>query len=57
MAREVGAGMELGLTGNASLLLDVFYNLGLSKVERSGVDDIKNRTLSILVGASFSVNR
>ncbi len=54
----VGAGMELGLTGNASLLLDVFYNLGLSKVDRSGVDDdIKNRTLSILVGASFAVNR
>ncbi len=54
----VGAGMELGITENASLLLDVFYNFGLTKVERSGVDDdIKNRTLSILVGASFAVNR
>ncbi len=54
----VGAGIELGLTGNASLLLDVFYNFGLTKVERTGVDnDMKYRTLSILVGASFSVNR
>ena len=55
---RVGAGMGLGLTENASLLLDVFYTLGLTKVERSGVnDDIKNRSFSILLGTSFSVGR
>ena len=51
----VGAGLNLALTENASLVLDVFYNLGLTKIDDSGAadDDVKNRAFSILVGASF----
>ncbi len=28
----VGAGLDIGLTGNVSLILDGFYNLGLTKI-------------------------
>ena len=52
----VGAGLDIGLTESVSLVLDGFYNLGLTKVDDSGVDDdVKNRAFSILAGVSFSV--
>ena len=52
----VGAGLDIGLTGNVSLILDGFYNLGLTKIDDSGLnDDVKNRAFSILTGLSFSV--
>jgi hypothetical protein len=52
----VGAGLDIGLTGNVSLFLDGFYNFGLTKIDDSGVnDDTKNRALSIVAGLSFSV--
>ena len=52
----VGAGLDIGLTGNVSVVLEGFYNLGLTKIDDSGVDDdTKNRAFSILAGLSFSV--
>ena len=52
----VGAGLEFGLTESASLVFDLFYNLGLTKIDNSGVDDdTKNRAFSILAGVSFPV--
>ena len=52
----VGAGLDIGLTRNVSLVLDGFYNLGVTKIDDSGVnDDVKNRAFSILTGLSFSV--
>ena len=52
----VGAGLEFDLSGSTSILLDVFYNLGLTKIDGSGVnDDTKNRAFYILVGASIPV--
>ena len=54
----VGAGLDIGLTANASLVLDGFYNLGLTNIDDSGVDnDTKNRAFSILAGLSFSLGR
>ncbi len=50
----VGAGLNIGLTQSISLVLDVFYNFGITKVDDSGVDDdVKNRAFSILAGLSF----
>ena len=52
----VGAGLEIGLTENVSLVFDGLYNLGLTTTSDSGiVDDTKKRAFSILAGASFSV--
>ena len=52
----VGAGLDIGLTDSVSLVLDGFYNFGLTKIDDSGVnDDTKNRAFSILAGLSFSV--
>ena len=51
----VGAGLDIGLTGNVSLVLDVLYNFGLTKIPDSGSGDTKNRAFSILAGLSFSV--
>ena len=53
----VGAGVEIGLTPTLSLVLDGFYNLGLTNFDDSGdVDnETKNRAFSILAGLSFSV--
>ena len=52
----VGAGLDIGLTGNVSVVLEGFYNLGLTKIDDSGVDDdTKNWAFSILAGLSFSV--
>ena len=54
----VGAGLDIGLTANVSLVLDGFYNLGLTNIDDSGVDnDTKNRAFSILAGLSFSLGR
>ncbi len=53
---QKSAGLDIGLTGNVSLVLDGFYNLGLTKIDDSGVnDDVKNRAFSILAGLSFAV--
>ncbi len=53
----VGAGLNIGLTPTLSLVLDGFYDLGLTNIDDSGdVDnDVKNRAFSILAGLSFSV--
>ena len=54
---EQEAGLDIGLTGNVSLVLDGFYNLGVKKIDDSGIDDdTKNRAFSILAGLSFSVS-
>ncbi len=53
----VGAGLDIGLTGNVSLVFGGFYNLGLTKIDDGGSVDRKNRALSILAGLSFSVGR
>ncbi len=52
----VGADLDIGLTESVSLVLDVFYNFGFTKIDDSGVDDdVKNRAFSILAGLSFPV--
>ncbi len=52
----VGAGLDIALTESVSLVLDVFYNFGFTKIDDSGVDDdVKNRAFSILAGLSFPV--
>ncbi len=52
----VGAGLDIGLTDNVSLVVEGFYNFGLTKIDDSGVDDdVKNRAFSLLAGLSFSV--
>ena len=51
-----GVGLEIGVASNISLVIDGFYNLGLTKIDDSGVDDdVKNRALSVLAGLSFSL--
>jgi len=51
-----GVGVDVGLTEKVSLIIDGFYNLGLTKVDNSGVDDdVKHRAFSILAGLSFAV--
>ena len=50
----VGAGLEIGLTESVFLVLDGLYNLGLTKMGDSGLDDdVKNRAFSFLAGLSF----
>ena len=53
----VGAGLEIGLIGRISLVLDGFYNLGITNIyDIVGIDDdTKHRALSILAGLSLSV--
>ena len=49
----VGAGLDYGISESVSLVLDVFYNYGFTKIDNSGVDDVKNRSFSIVAGVSF----
>ena len=52
----VGAGLDIGVTDNISVVVEGFYNLGLTKIDDSGADDnVKNRAFSFLAGLSFSV--
>jgi len=52
----VGAGLDFSLAPNTSLLVELMYNLGLSELGDSGVDDnAKNRVFSILAGLSFKL--
>ena len=52
----VGAGLDFSLAPNTSLLVELMYNLGLTQVSDSGVDDdVKNRVFSIVAGLSFKL--
>ena len=51
-----GAGLHIGVTGNLSLVVEGFYNLGLTNIDDSGDEDtVKNRAIYVLAGLSFSV--
>ena len=52
----VGAGLDIGTSGSASLTLDVTYNIGLTSIDDSGDDDdVKNRAWSLVAGIAFPV--
>lgn len=54
----VGAGLDIGVTDNVSVVIEGFYNLGLTKIDDSGVDaNVKNRAFAVLAGLSFSLGR
>lgn len=48
-----GAGVGFGLANDIDIVLDLFYNLGLTSVDDSGADgDVKNRTFTIRAGVA-----
>lgn len=52
----LGAGLDIGVTDNISVVVEGFYNLGLTKIDDSGFDDdVKNRVFSLLAGLSFKL--
>lgn len=52
----VGAGLDIGVSGAASITLDVLYDIGLSSIDDSGdSDDVKNRAWSLLAGVAFPI--
>lgn len=52
----VGGGLNFSIAPNISLLVELMYNLGLTQLGDSGVeDDVKNRVFSILAGLSFKL--
>ncbi len=54
----VGAGLDISVTDNVSVVVEGFYNLGLTNIDDSGDDNnVKNRAFSLLAGLSFSVGR
>ena len=49
----LGAGVNIGVGDNLSLVIDAFYNLGLAKI--TDEDDLKNGAFYLLAGLSFTV--
>lgn len=53
-----GAGVDITVADRTTLLVDVMYNLGLTKLVDSDVDsDFKNRVISIDVGLAYRLGR
>ena len=48
-----GGGLEVGLPGSLSLTLDALYSLGLTDIDKSEDDSVKNRVLTVRVGVAF----
>lgn len=52
----VGAGLDISVADKVSLVIDAFYNLGLTNLDDSGdEEDGKHRAFSLLAGLSFVV--
>lgn len=52
----VGAGLDIAVSDAASLVLQGFYNFGLTSIDDSSdPDSVKNRAFSILAGLSFTL--
>ena len=50
----VGAGLDFSMAPKTSLVVELFYDLGLATIDDTG-DDLKNRAFSILAGLSFKL--
>jgi len=53
----IGAGLDIAVSDAASVVLQGFYNLGVTNLDDSGIDteEAKHRAFSILAGLSFTV--